>query len=104
RGVELQRPAPGLGLRRAKLDTDLLPDLVREHADGVGSAEVAGELAERLRHQPRLQAYLDLPHLALELDPRSQRRNRVDRNQVHRAGADQDIDDLQRLLAVVWLG
>ena len=66
--------------------------------------EVAGELAERLRHQPRLQADLGLAHLALELDPRGQRRDRVDRDQVDRAGADQHVDDLERLLAVVGLG
>ena len=33
-----------------------------------------------------------------------QRGDRVDRDQVDRAGADQDVDDLERLLAVVGLG
>ena len=56
RGVELQRPAARLGLRRAELDADLFADLVGEEADGVGAVEVAGQFAHRLRHQAGLQA------------------------------------------------
>ena len=105
RAVELQRPAARLGLRRAEHDPDLLADLVREQADGLRPVEVAGELAQRLRHQPRLEADLGLlAHLPLELDPRGQRRDRVDRDHVDGAGAHQDVDDLERLLAVVGLG
>ena len=104
RGVELQRPAARLGLGAAEADPDLLADLVREQADGLRPVEVAGELAERLRHQPRLQADLDLAHLALELDPRRQRRDRVDGDEIDRSGAGQHVDDLERLLAVVGLG
>ena len=102
--VELQRPPARLRLRAAEADPDLLADLVREQADGLGAVEVAGELPQRLRHQPRLQADLDLAHLALELDPRRQRRDRVDGDEVDRSRAGQDVDDLERLLAVVGLG
>src|SRR5215207_2187407 len=104
RGIELQRPPAGLGLWRAEHDANLLPDLVGEQADGVGSAQVPRQLAERLGHQPRLEAHVGVAHLALELDPRRQRRDRVDGDHVDGAGADQDVDDLQRLLAVVGLG
>ena len=104
RGVELQRPPARLRLRAAEADADLLADLVREQADGLRPVEVAGELAQRLRHQPRLEADLDLAHLPLELDPRGQRGDRVDGDEVDRAGAGQDVDDLERLLAVVGLG
>ena len=45
-----------------------------------------------------------LPHLALELHPRGQRGDRVDGDDVDRARADQHVDDLERLLAVVGLG
>ena len=45
-----------------------------------------------------------LAHLALELDPRRQRGDRVDGDHVDGAGADEDVDDLERLLAVVGLG
>ena len=104
RGVELQRPPARLRLGAAEADPDLLADLVREQADGLRPVEVAGELAQRLRHQPRLQADLDLAHLPLELDPRGQRGDRVDGDEVDRSGAGQDVDDLERLLPVVGLG
>ena len=102
--VELQRPAAGLGLRRAEHHADLLADLVGEHAQRLGAVEVAGQLAHRLGHHPRLRADGLVAHLALELRARRQRRHRVDRDQVDRAGADQHVDDLERLLAVVGLG
>jgi hypothetical protein len=41
---------------------------------------------------------------ALELGPWCQRRDRVDRDHIDRAGADQHVDDLERLLAVIRLG
>src|SRR3954469_23096247 len=54
RGVELQRPAARLGLRRAELDADLFADLVGEETDAVGPVEVSGQFPHRLRHQPSL--------------------------------------------------
>ena len=42
-------------------------------------------------------------HLALELSPRSERRHRVDDHDVERAAADEQLGDLQGLLAVVGL-
>ena len=44
------------------------------------------------------------PICALELGARRERRDRVDRDHVDRARADQDVGDLERLLAVVGLG
>ena len=104
RRVELERAAARLRLGRAEGDADLLADLVREQADGVGAVEVAGELSHRLGHHPRLEADRLVAHLALELDARGQRRDGVDRDDVDRARAHQDVDDLERLLAVVGLG
>ena len=43
-------------------------------------------------------------HLALELGPRRQRRDGVDRDDVDRARAHEHVGDLERLLAVVGLG
>ena len=43
-------------------------------------------------------------HLALDLGLRRQRRDRVDRDDVERARADQQLGDLERLLAGVGLG
>jgi hypothetical protein len=45
-----------------------------------------------------------VPHLALDLGLRRQRRDRVDRDDVERARADQELRDLERLLARVGLG
>ena len=95
---------PGWVSGRSEHDADLLADLVREEADGVRAVQVAGELAQRLRHQARLEADRLVAHLALELGARRQRRDRVDRDHVDRAGADQHVGDLERLLAVVGLG
>ena len=57
-----------------------------------------------MRHEAGLEADLGLPHLPLELDAGRQRRDRVDCDHVDGAGADEEVDDLERLLAVVGLG
>ena len=44
-----------------------------------------------------------VPHLAFDLGLRRQRGHRVDRDDVERSGADQQLGDLERLLAVVGL-
>ena len=65
--------------------------------------ERAGELAQRLAHQPGLQADVRVAHLALDLGLRRQRRDRVDRDDGERARADEQLADLERLLARVGL-
>ena len=64
---------------------------------------VPDELAHRLRHQPRLQADVRVAHLALDLGPRDERRDRVDHDHVERARAHEHVGDLERLLAGVRL-
>ena len=64
----------------------------------------AGELAQRLAHQPGLQADVAVAHLALDLGPGHQRGHRVDDDDVQRVGPDQHVGDLERLLAGVGLG
>ncbi len=103
RGVELQRPATGRGLRRAEHDADLLPQLVDEDRGGVRLVQRTGDLPQRLAHQPGLQTDVGVAHLALDLGARHERRHRVDDHQVDRAGADQHVGDLQRLLTGVRL-
>jgi hypothetical protein len=49
--VELERIATGGGFRAAEHDADLHTDLVDEDDDGVRALDVAGELAQRLRHE-----------------------------------------------------
>ena len=71
---------------------------------GAGVVERTGHLAQRLAHQPGLEADVAVAHLALDLGPGHQRGHRVDDDQVERAGADQHVGDLERLLTGVGLG
>ena len=103
RGVELQRAAAGRRLGVPEHDADLLAELVREEADRVGAVERARELAQRLAHQAGLEADVAVAHLALDLGLRDERGDRVDRDDVERARADQELGDLERLLAGVGL-
>ncbi len=63
----------------------------------------AGELAQRLRHQPRLQAHVAVAHLAVQFGLGNQRRHRIHHQHVDRSRGDQRAGDLERLLAVIGL-
>ena len=69
----------------------------------LGLAERAGELAQGLGHQAGLEADVAVAHLALDLGLGHQGGDRVDDDDVDRAGADQHVGDLERLLAGVGL-
>ena len=97
------RPTGG-GLRVAEDDADLLAQLVDEDQGGVRARHRGGELAQRLRHQPRLQARQRVPHVALELRARHERGDGVDDDYVDGVRADQRLADLECLLAGVGLG
>jgi hypothetical protein len=45
-----------------------------------------------------------IAHLTLQFRTRGERGDRVDRDEIDRPGADEHVDDLQRLLAIVGLG
>src|SRR5206468_196114 len=66
-GVELERVAAGGGFRIAEHHADLHANLVDEDDHGVRARDVAGELAQRLRHQSGMQAHLRLAHLTFDL-------------------------------------
>ena len=85
RRVEPKGAAAGDGLRVAEHDANLLAQLVREQADRVGLVQRAGELAERLAHQPSLETDVRVAHLAFDLGLQHQRRHRVDRDDCKRA-------------------
>src|SRR5205809_1169790 len=102
-GVELERVAARRGLGVAEHDADLHADLVYEDDDGPRLGDGPGQLAERLRHEPRLEAHLRIAHVALDLGARDQGSNRIDDQHVERARAHQRVGDLERLLPVVGL-
>ena len=64
----------------------------------------AGQLPQRLRHEPRLKTHVRIAHLPLDLRLRHQRRDRVDHENVDRLAAHEHIGDIQRILAAVRLG
>ena len=104
RRVELQRLATGRRLGRAEHDADLLAELVDEDRGRAGRVEGTGDLAQRLRHEAGLEADVAVAHLALDLGPGHEGRDRVDDDDVEGAGADEHVGDLERLLARVGLG
>ena len=63
----------------------------------------AGELAQGLRHQARVQAHVAVAHLAIELRLGNQRGDGIDHDDVDRAGSHQRAGDLERLFAAVGL-
>ena len=103
RSVELQGVPAGGGLRVAEHDADLHADLVDEDDQGIALGQKTGQLPERLAHQPGLQAHVAVAHLAIDFRLRGQRGDRVDDDDVHRAGTDQRLGDVQRLLPAIRL-
>ena len=75
RGVKLQRVAAGSGLRRAEHHADLLAQLVDEDTHRVGARNSAGEFTHSLRHKARLQPYVSVAHITLNLALRRQSRH-----------------------------
>ena len=69
----------------------------------VRALDVAGELAQRLRHEPGLQAHVRVAHLAFDFGLRRERGDRVDDDDVDGARAHEHVGDLERLLAGVGL-
>ena len=102
-GVELQCIATRRGLGTAKHHADLHADLVDEDDQGIGLGDGAGQLAQGLAHQARVQANVGIAHLAFEFGARRERGDRIDHHHVDRARANQHLGDFQSLLAVVGL-
>src|SRR3546814_14268169 len=82
---------------------DLHAELVDEDHHATRAADRAGELAQALRHEARLEADMAVAHLALDLRARHERRDRIDHEHVDRIRADQSIDNFERLLARIGL-
>ncbi len=72
--------------------------------DRLGARDRAGQLAQRLAHEARLQTDVAVTHVALDLGLRHERGDGVDADHVDGAGAHQHLGDLEPLLAVIGLG
>ena len=103
RRVELERVAAGGGFGIAEHDADLHADLVDEDDERVRALDVGGELAQRLAHEPRLQARQLVAHLAFDFGLGHERRDRVDDDDVDAARAHQHVGDFEPLLARIGL-
>src|SRR5581483_11186504 len=103
RGVKFERPPAGGRFRRPEHDPDLLANLVDEDQTGVRAADDRRQLAQRLRHQPRLQTRQAVAHVAFEFGAWGQRRDRVNDHDVNRVRAHQRFADFERLLAGIRL-
>ena len=104
RGIEFERVAARGGLGIAEHDADLHADLVDENHKAARFRDRAGELAQRLAHQPRLQAGQDVAHLAFDSALGVSAATESIDDHVDRAGAHQRIGDFKRLLAGIGLG
>src|SRR5713101_4338624 len=103
RGIEFERVATAGGLGVAENDADLHADLVDEDHQRARARDRARQLAQRLGHQPGLEAHLGLAHLAFDFGPRHQGGYGIDHDHVDRAAAHEGVSDLQGLLTVVRL-
>jgi len=65
--------------------------------------QVAGDLAERLRHKTSLQADVSVAHVAFDLSPWGESRHGVDDHDIDRTGADEDVGNLKSLFARIGL-
>src|SRR5207237_96437 len=71
-GVELQSAATGGGFGIAEHHADFFADLINKDQAGARLRDNAGQLAQRLRHQPRLQSHVAVAHFAIEFGLRNQ--------------------------------
>ena len=74
-----------------------------KNASGVVRLRMAGELAQRLAHQPSLQAGKLVAHFTFDFRLGHERGNRVDDNHVQCTRPRQRLENFERLLASVGL-
>ena len=102
-GVEFQRSPTRRRLRAPEHDPDLLADLVGEYDRRLRAVDRPGQLPERLAHEAGLKADVRITHLALDFGAWDERGNRVDDHDVDGVATNQDLRNLERLLACIRL-
>src|SRR5207237_9040189 len=102
-GVEFQRVAAARRLRIAEHDADLHANLIDEDDEAIRFRDGAGEFAQSLTHQPRLQPRQLVTHLTFELGLGRERGDRIDHHNFDAARAHQRIGDLPRQLTGIRL-
>ena len=103
-GIVLQRQTAGRSFGVAVHDADLLTQLVDENNGAVVFGDGAGQPAHGLAHEPGKNADDGVADLTFQLTAGDQGGDRVDDHDVHGAGADKRLTDVERLLAGVRLG
>ena len=104
RGVELEGVTPRGGLRVAKHDANLHPDLIDEDDCRMGFADDACQFAQCLGHEASLESHVGISHVSLDLRFGNQGCHRVHHEDVDSAAADEHFGDLQSLFPGVGLG
>src|SRR5918999_3732310 len=103
RRIELQRPPPRRRFWTSEQHTYLFSQLVDENGGGLCLVDCAGQFPEGLGHEAGLQADVAVAHLALDLGAGDEGGDRVDDDDVDRAGPDQHVGDLEGLLTGIGL-
>src|SRR3989338_8609822 len=104
RGIELERLPAGGRFRIAEHYTDFHPDLIDEDDHHIGTRDDSRQLAQRLRHEPRLPPHMRIAHLALDFRLRHERGYRIHYDHIHHIGTHQRLHNIERLLAIIRLG
>ena len=102
-GIELQGLSTRGGFWITEEDTDLFAQLIDEDCRGARCGQCAGDLTQRLAHQPSLQPDVRIAHLAFDLRLGHQCGNGIDDDDVKSPGADQHIRNLKRLFSRIRL-
>src|SRR5262249_495964 len=103
RCIEFQCIATRRGLGIPKHYPDLETDLVDKNYHCARARDRSGQLAQRLAHQPGVEAYVTVAHLALDLGTRNQATHRLKPQDINSTGANQRVSNLERLLARIGL-
>ena len=91
RGIELECVAAGGRLRVAEHHADLHPDLINEYQGRLRLGNGRRQFAKGLRHEPRLEPHVRIPHFAFNFGSRHERCDRVHHDNIDRPAPDERL-------------